>query len=155
MNIHSELCIVHTHGDILIQYSLVNLVWIQYSLVNIVWDTASTGGYGGYSSPWGARYSCMRGTIFTFTGIYTGFTLTPEATASPIRMKLAVKDSPMKVVAFRYHPCTRLDKCFKKHFVAINSCISGEVGIMFQSKTCTIPLDNHSSTQNWLCFVEY
>ena len=46
------------------------------------------------------------GTIFTFTGIYTGFTLTPEVTVSPIRMKLAVKDSlylfsPMKAVAFR------------------------------------------------------
>ena len=30
----------------------------------------------------------------------------------------------------------------KRHFVAINSCISGEVGTRFQSKTCTIPLDN-------------
>ena len=26
----------------------------------------------------------------------------------------------------------------KRHFVAINSCISGEVGARFQSKTCTI-----------------
>ena len=41
-----------------------------------------------------------------------------------------------------------------QHFVAINSCISGEVGARFQSKTCTIPLDNYSSIQNWLCFVE-
>ena len=31
----------------------------------------------------------------------------------------------------------------KQHFVAIKSCISGEVGGRFQSKICTIPLDNY------------
>ena len=29
----------------------------------------------------------------------------------------------------------------KRHFATINSCISGEVGARFQSKTCTITLD--------------
>ena len=43
----------------------------------------------------------------------------------------------------------------KRHFVAVNSCISGEASVRFQSKTCTIPLDNYSSIKNWLCFVEY
>ena len=36
----------------------------------------------------------------------------------------------------------------KWHFEAINSCISGEIGARFQSKTYTIPLNNHSSIQN-------
>ena len=48
----------------------MNIVWgavftseycmvIQYSLVNIVWGTASTGGYGGTVFPGGVRYSLV------------------------------------------------------------------------------------------------
>ena len=54
------------------------------------------------------HFSAISRSLYTF----------PEAAVSPIRMKLAVKDSlylfsPMKVVAFRYLVCTRLDKCLK------------------------------------------
>ena len=78
-------------------------------------------------------------------------------------MKLAVKDSlylfrPMKVVAFRYLVTSiilvlGLINTLKRHFVAINSCISGEVGA-FKVPVMQRPLDNYSSMQNWLCFVK-
>ena len=43
----------------------------------------------------------------------------------------------------------------KRHFLAVNSSISGGAGAKLQSETCTVSFGNQSGMQKWLFIAEY